>query len=180
MPDWDVIGLKSKAKDLEREFNATFPVDPARANAVLKTLFAKLGDNSWVFPTLSVEFGFNTEIGDHTLVNMNCTLMDCFKISLGDRVLVGPSTLFFAAGHALNASERMMRNPLTGADDGTIVTGAPIRVENEVRIGGGSIVLAGVTVGALTTIGAGSVVTRSIPSGVLAVGNPCRVIRRLD
>lgn len=180
MPDWDIVALMSKAKGLAHEFNTLFPVDAPRALELLKSLFGRIGNDSVIIPVLSVEFGFNIEIGGGTLVNMNCTLMDCFRITLGDRVQVAPSVLFFTGGHAVKASERRTRDPVTGEDTGTVTTGAPITVGDEVWIGGGSIILPGVVIGPRTTIGAGSVVTKSIPADVFAAGNPCRVIRQLD
>jgi maltose O-acetyltransferase len=178
MPDPELIGLLIKAGQLATEFNATFPTNPDAGRAILNKLFASIDDTSWVIPNLTTEFGFNTEIGEHSLVNKNCTLMDCFRITIGNRVQLAPAVMLLSGGHEPRAADRWATD--RAGVPGTYTTGAPIVIEDEVWIGAGVIVLPGVTIGARTTVGAGSVVTKSLPPDVLAAGNPCRVIRQLE
>ena len=178
MPDGELIGLLIRAGSLADEYNTKFPTDPEAGNAILKDLFGKYDETSFVIPNLATEFGFNTEIGAESLINKNCTLMDCFQICIGNRVQLAPSVLLLTGGHAPRAADRWTTD--ANGIPGTFTTGAPIVIEDEVWVGAGTIILAGVTVGARTTIGAGSVVTKSVPPDVIAVGNPCRVIRQLE
>jgi maltose O-acetyltransferase len=115
------------------------------------------------------DYGFQLHIGDRTFINFGLVALDVAMISIGDDVQIGPNVQLLTPTHPLVASER--RAKLEGA--------APIAIGDNVWLGGGVIVLPGVTIGADTVVGAGSVVTRDLPSGVLAVGNPARVIRHL-
>lgn len=146
--------------------------------AALRELFGRVGEGVVVAPPLFVDVGFNIEIGDGTFINTNVTLLDTYPIRIGCRVLIGPNCAFYPVGHPVRAADRFIRAP-DGSATAQITSGAPITIEDEVFIGGSTIVLPGVTIGARTTIGAGSVVTKSIPSDVFAAGNPCKVIRPL-
>jgi len=180
MPDWDFIAALGEARDLAAEFNRTSYAEPERRTALLRNLLGKLGEGSIVFPMLTVDLGSNIEIGARSFVNCNCTLLDTYPIKIGDDVLVGPGVMLLAATHPVRASERRRHDPETGATVSTLTVGAPIVVEDSVWIGAGAIVMSGVTIGARSTVGAGSVVTKSVPPDVVAAGNPCRVIRNLD
>ena len=172
MPDWDFIAAVGKARDQAAEFNRIPNAEPERRLALLKGLLGKIGEESWVEPILSLDLGFNIEIGARTFINCNCTLLDTYPIRIGNDVQIGPSTMLFAAGHPVRAAERKIHDPLTGAIIGAITMGAPIIIEDSVWLGGGVIVMPGVTIGARSTIGAGSVVTKSVPPDVAAAGNP--------
>lgn len=178
MPDWDFLRAVFKAQEKVAEFNSTPPTQYEKRIELLRCLLAKFGDDAWIEPVLSIDLGFNTEIGERSFLNKNCTLLDTYPIRIGCDVQIGPSTMLFSVGHPVLASERNFRDPATGKMKG-ITSGAPIVIEDEVWLGGGVIVLPGVTIGARTTIGAGAVVTKSIPADVFAAGNPCRVIRKL-
>lgn len=156
-----------RCADLCYDYNHTRPSDKARREAILRQLFGRLGKNPYVEPTIFCGFGTNIEAGDNFFVNNNCVFVDPAKITFGNNVLIAPQCGFYTAFHPLDA--QMRAQSLEGA--------YPIHVGDNVWIGGHTIVLPGVTIGSNTVIGAGSVVTRDIPSGVLALGNPCRVVR---
>ncbi len=179
MPDWDFIATVGKARDQVAEFNRTPNAQPERRLELLKGLFGKFGEGSRVEPILSLDLGFNIEIGERSFINCNCILLDTYPIRIGDDVQIGPGTMLFAAGHPVRAADRKIFDPVTGAIVGDVTTGAPVVIEDRVWLGGGVIVMPGITIGARSTIGSGSVVTKSVPPDVAAAGNPCRVIRAL-
>ncbi|MBA2368508.1 MAG: sugar O-acetyltransferase [Candidatus Protochlamydia sp.] len=115
------------------------------------------------------DYGFNIFAGDNLYINFNCVILDCAKITFGNNVLLGPNVQLYAASHPIIASERIKG----------LESAWPITIGDNVWLGGGVIVCPGVTIGNNTTIGAGSVVIKDIPANVLAVGNPCRVIKEL-
>ena len=110
-----------------------------------------------------------TELNDCPYINFGCTLLDCGQITIGDNTLLGPNVSAYSGNHSLDSAERIA---------GALIP-KPITIGNRVWIGGGCTILSGVTIGDDTVIGAGSVVTHDIPSGVLAAGNPCRVLRKI-
>lgn len=144
---------------------------------MLRDLFGRLGDDSLILPRITLDVGFNIEIGDKTFINQNCTLLDTYPIRIGDHVQVGPNTAFYPVGHPLKYAERQIGK---GGEYGHTTTGAAITVEDGVWIGGNVVICPGVTIGARSVIGAGSVVTKSVPPDVFAAGNPCRVIKPIN
>jgi maltose O-acetyltransferase len=178
MPDWSRIERLMKAEALARRYNETIGVDFPAGRALLAELFGTIHETAHVVPDVTVEYGKNITIGANSLVNKNCLLMDCYDISIGDRVLLAPNVQLITGGHELNAADRWVTNDK--GEVGTMTTGAPIRIEDEAWLGAGVIVLPGVVIGARTTIGAGSVVTKPIPPDVVAAGNPFRLIRALE
>jgi len=170
----DIVAAQTKTGALNE---APFG-DFAGLVARLHDLLGHLGKNAYVMPHLIVDVGFNIEIGDNTFINQNATLLDSYPIRIGNDVQVGPNCAFYPVGHPLRVAERRITLP-----DGShthLTTGAPIVVEDQCWLGGNVIVMPGVTIGARSVIGAGSVVTKSIPPDVFAAGNPCRVIRAID
>lgn len=159
-----------RCADLCWAYNQTKPSDTAKREQLLRQIFGKLGKDPYVEPTVYFGFGYNVEAGDRFFANNNCVFVDPGKIVFGDGVKIGPQCGFYTALHPIDPTLRA-----TGAE-----TAKPIRVGNNVWFGGGVKVLPGVTIGDNAVIGAGSVVTRDIPANSLAVGNPCRVIQRLN
>ena len=155
--------------DLCHEFNAIKPSDRDSQRSLLKKILGKVG----TFPTANtpfwVDYGYNTEVGDYFFANHNCQILDGAKVKFGDYVFIAPNCTFTTAEHALDTEQR---------NEGLEVA-LPITVGDNVWFGAGVTVLGGVTIGSDTVIGAGSVVTRDIPSGVIAVGVPCRVLRKI-
>lgn len=156
-----------RCADLCYDYNHTRPSDTKRREALLRTLFGKVGKNPYVEPTIFCGFGWNIEVGDNFFANNNCVFVDPGKIIFGDNVFIGPSCGFYTANHPIHPE---LRNRL-------YEYAYPIHVGNDVWIGGGTVVVPGVTIGSNVVIGAGSVVVHDIPDNCVAVGNPCRPIR---
>ena len=180
MPDRDFLEAIFAGKAKATAFNnAAVEADLPALQQRLRRLFGKVGENVVVVPPLTVDVGFNVEIGEGTFINANATLLDTYPIRIGRHVMIGPNCAFYPVGHPLRAAERLRVDTATGETIGNVTTGDPITIGDEVWIGGNVVVLPGVTIGNRTTIGAGSVVTKSIPADVFAAGNPCKVIRSL-
>ncbi|MFN7140788.1 MAG: sugar O-acetyltransferase [Limisphaerales bacterium] len=126
--------------------------------------------DAWIQPPFFCDYGYNIALGKKVFFNFNCVVLDVMRVEIGDNVLFGPSVQIYTATHPMNAAER--RKWLEFARSVTI--------GSDVWVGGGAIICPGVTIGHGSVIGAGSVVTRSIPPGMFAAGNPCRVIRSLN
>ena len=175
-PDWNFLDLVIKSKAIEQQYNAE--TDFKRWGDILRGWWGKVGDDVVILPTITVDFGFNIEIGDRSFLNVNCTLLDTYPIRIGADVKFGPNCALYPVGHPLKARERAFIN--AAGERRNLTTGAPIVIEDDVWLGGNVIVMPGVTIGARSVIGAGSVVTKSIPPDVFAAGNPCRVVKPID
>ena len=158
-----------KCADLCYDYNHTRPSDVKRREEIIRQLFGKVGKNPYVEPNIFCGFGKNIEVGDNFFANNNCVFVDPGKIVFGDDVKIAPQCGFYTALHPLDPQQRK----------DNYEAAYPIVVGNNVWFGGGVKVLPGVTIGDNAVIGAGSVVTKDIPANVLAVGNPCRVIREI-
>lgn len=134
---------------------------------VMNELFAKVGKNVAISSGFRCEFGFNISLGDNVFINWDCIMLDCNEISIGSNVLFGPRVGLFGANHAIDAAERNMGG----------CCALPIRIGDNVWVGGNVSINPGVSIGDNTIIGAGSVVTKDIPANVIAAGVPCKVIR---
>jgi maltose O-acetyltransferase len=178
MLDFEFIGAVMAAQKKLAAYPEAAMASVDSMHAALRDIFGAVGDRVVVAPPMSLDVGFNIEVGDDTFINSNVTLLDTYPIRIGRDVMIGPNCALFAADHPMRASDRILRNP-DGSRRGNLTTGKPIVVEDEVWIGGNVVIVAGVTIGARSMIGAGSVVTRSIPPDVFAAGNPCKVIRPL-
>ena len=161
--DPDLVAARARARALVRTYNA------APDATTLCELLGHVGARVEVVPPLQVDYGTYVTLGDGVFINFYCVILDTCAVTIGAGTLVGPGVQFFAATHPVDPAVRRQG----------LEMGAPITVGENVWIGGGAILLAGVTIGDDSVIGAGSVVTRSVPAGVLAAGNPCRVVRTL-
>ena len=159
-----------KAKKICHKYNNLAYDDFGQKNEFLRNLFGKTGSNFLIEPSFYCDYGYNIELGENFYSNHNLVILDPAKVTFGDNVFIGPNCGFYTAGHPL---EPEIRNK-------GLEYAKPIIVGNNVWFGGNVVVLPGVTIGDNCTIGAGSVVTKSIPANSLAVGNPCRVIRKLE
>ncbi len=167
--DQDLFNRRVEAKRLFKEFNRTRDEETDRRQAILRTLLKGIGERVWIEPDFRCEFGKNITIGNDVYINFGCVILDCGQVTIGDNTLIGPNVGIYNANHVLDAEERVAGGLIPGQ----------VHIGNRVWIGGNTIVLPNVTIGDDTVIGAGSIVTRDIPSGVVAVGNPCRVLRKI-
>ena len=178
-------GSRSPANDRPDEkplarLNATNITDSATRDALLRQMLGSIGKYSSIDINFHCECGKHIFIGDKVIINMNCTFLDDNIIKIGNNVLIAPNVQLYTATHPINANERFVNDWDERSGDLFFRTKAlPITIEDNVWIGGGTIVLPGITIGRNSVIGAGSVVTKSIPTYSVAVGNPCRVIREL-
>lgn len=173
--DAELRSISNMAKALMKEYNMIPAEDDVKRAQILHKMFGFCGENVRVNQPLYVDYGCNISVGNDTIINLGCTLLDTNKITIGERVLIAPDVKIYTAYHPKKASERFLYH------DGKykIVTLAkPVTIGNDSWIGGGSIILPGVTIGKNTIIGAGSVVTKDIPDNVIAYGNPCRVMKQ--
>jgi maltose O-acetyltransferase len=163
----ELTAERMRAQDFLYRFNAARPEELSGRLALLKELFGGLGEGSVLNPSFRCDYGYNLFIGRNVFVNYDCVFLDCNRITIGDDVQIGPSVQIYTAQHPTDPETR--RSGLEYA--------LPVTIGDNAWIGGGAILCPGVTIGANTVVGAGSVVVRDLSPGVVAVGNPCRVIR---
>ncbi len=168
--DPELAAGAERATRLQADYNATFPVDGERASEILAELIGSLGEGVAVKAPLYVDYGSNITIGAGTFVNMGLVALDVTSITIGAHCQIGPNVQLLTPTHPLDPEPRR-----AGYE-----AGEPITLGDNVWLGGGVIVCPGVTIGENTVVGAGAVVTKDLPSNVVAVGNPARVIRTLD
>ena len=175
------LELKNQARSLLAKYNA-LPYDrKTEKYEVLCEMFGHIGTNVSVGYSFICDYGCNIHVGNNVSINMNCTFVDCNRITIGDNVLIASNVQIYTAAHPIELSERLTPGWSPGSREYFCRTFAkPVTIEEGCWIGGGVIILPGVTIGRGTVIGAGSVVTKDIPANSLAVGNPCRVIRKLN
>ncbi len=167
--DEENMALQAHAKTVIRKFNSLPPECMEERAALLKDVFGYVGENVWIVPPLTAAVGKYVSIGDGTYANMNLTLIDDWKITIGKGVLFGPNVTLSTTGHPVHPKHRT---------DG--MYSFPITIGDNVWIGANVIVLPGVTIGENSVIGAGSVVTKDIPANVVAFGSPCKVYREIN
>lgn len=167
--DDDLFQRRVVAKKLFRKYNRTDDDDTELRNKILKELLKAVGKDVWIEPDFRCEFGKNIIIEDNVYINFGCVILDCAEVVIGANSLLGPNIGIYPVNHAIDAMERI--------NGGCI--GKPIHIGKNVWLGGDVKILAGVTIGDNTIIGTGSVVTKDIPDNVIAVGNPCKVLRQI-
>lgn len=165
----ELIADRERVKVLCFEYNNTIPNNREKRISLMSEILGKTGDKCWIEQNFWCDYGYNIEVGENFYANHNLTILDPAKVVFGDNVFIGPNCGFYTAEHPLKAEER---NKL-------LEYAYPITVGNNVWIGGSVTILAGVNIGDNVVIGAGSVVTKDIPSNCVALGNPCRVIKTL-
>lgn len=175
--DAELLSQWHKAKDLVRAYNLVDSEDREEKDRILGELLGGTGENLWITAPFFVDYGNNIYFGNHCEVNMNCTFLDDNVIQIGDHVLIAPNVQIYTAFHPTNALDRFGEPKADGSFEFCKTQTAPVRIGNDVWIGGGAIILPGVTIGNNVVIGAGSVVTRDVPDHTVACGNPCRVMR---
>lgn len=165
--DPELAAEHRRAQVILERFNASRVDEDTLRLELLRELFGQFGEGAVVKPSLRCDYGCNIQVGARTFINYDSVLLDCNRITIGEEVQIAPGVHIYTATHPLDAATR--RSGLEYA--------LPVAIGDGVWLGGGTIVCPGVTIGENTVVGAGSVVTRSLPAGVLAAGSPCRVIR---
>ncbi len=166
--DPELVAGRARARDLCQALNATREAESEARRGILRELFAAGGDTVWMQPPFFCDYGTNIELGERVFFNFNCVVLDVCTVRIGDYTMFGPAVQILTPLHPMNAAERRLKE-----------YGRPIEIGSDVWVGGGALILPGVRIGSRTVIGAGSVVTRDVPDGVFAAGNPCRVVREI-
>lgn len=167
--DDEMTRMFRQACSLTRRYNQTDEDELLERKEILSKLLKKAGKKLYIIPDFHCEYGTNISIGDDVIINTHCMLMDNAEITIGNNVLIGPNVSLYTVNHALDAMERSQG----------LCIAKPIHIGNRVWLCGDVKITAGVNIGDDSVIGAGSVVTKDIPSGVIAAGNPCRIIRSI-
>jgi maltose O-acetyltransferase len=167
--DPELVTARVRARRLWQSYNALDPADSGARRRALASLLGSAGAGTTIEPPFFCDYGSQITLGHDVFVNYNCVFLDCSEITIGAQTQIGPAVQLYTATHPLDAATRVAGPELA----------RPIRIGARVWIGGGAIVLPGVTIGDDTIIGAGSVVTKSVPPRMIAAGNPCRILRPL-
>lgn len=167
--DAELIAERQACKDICHKYNHLLPSDTEQRERIIMKLLGKTGRKFLIEQPFFCDYGYNVEIGENFYANINCVILDAAKVRFGSNVFIAPNCGFYTAGHPFDVEQR----------NRGMEYARPITIGNNVWIGAQVCVLPGVTIGDNCVIGAGSVVNRDIPAGSLAVGNPCRVIRKL-
>ena len=167
--DGELVAGRERARDLCQALNATREAEQETRRRILRQLFAAGGDSVWMQPPFFCDYGANIELGERVFFNFNCVVLDVCRVRIGAHTLFGPAVQIYTPMHPFDADLRRQQE-----------YGKPVDIGSDVWVGGGAIILPGVTIGSRSVIGAGSVVTRDVPEGVFAAGNPCRVIRAVS
>ena len=166
--DPELVAGRARARNLCQALNATREAEQDERRRILADLFGTGGDSVWMQPPFYCDYGRHIELGERVFFNFNCIVLDVCVVRIGDYSLFGPAVQIYTPMHPFNAALRRREE-----------FGKPVEIGSDVWVGGGAIILPGVRIGARAVIGAGSVVTRDVPDGVFAAGNPCRVIRQI-
>ena len=166
--DPELVAGRERARDLCQALNATRERETEERRAILRELFGAGGDTVWMQPPFFCDYGANIVLGERVFFNFNCVVLDVCRVRIGDFSLFGPAVQIYTPMHPFDAELRRLEE-----------YGKPVEIGSDVWVGGGAIILPGVRIGSRAVIGAGSVVTRDVPDGVFAAGNPCRVIREI-
>ena len=167
--DGDLMQEVLEARAKAHKFNQADPTDMVKLREMITDILGGTGENCTVCQPFHIDYGTNIFVGDNFFANYNCMILDVGRVDIGDNVMLAPNVAIYTAGHPVHPQAR----------NSMYQYGIPVKIGSNVWIGGNSVILPGVTVGDNTVIGAGSVVTKDIPSNVVAAGNPCRVIREI-
>ncbi|WP_066891658.1 sugar O-acetyltransferase [Clostridium nigeriense] len=158
-----------KSRMLTRLFNNTTEEQQKYRVELLKELFEKTGESIYIEPPFRCDYGSNISVGNNFYANFDCVILDVCKVEIGENVMFAPKVCIYTAGHPIDAEIR----------NSGLEFGKSVKIGNNVWIGGSAVINPGVTIGDNVVIGSGSVVTKDIPDNVIAVGNPCRVLREI-
>lgn len=175
--DGELLDLYWHAREALQAFNGA--AMSRERMTILRGLLAEVAADAWIETPFSCEYGVHISIGAGTYLGPDAIIQDCGKVTIGHHSLIGPGVRICTASHPLQSSERLLRDPLSH-EVRYVTSASPVVIGNQVWIGASVTILGGVTIGDDAVIGAGSVVTRDIPSACVAYGVPCKVIRAID
>lgn len=178
--DQETLEIIARARELTREYYLTDYRDTGKRTEILRELLGGMGENVAIDAPFHCDHGRNIFLGNDVIINMNCTFVDDESITVGSRVLIASNVQIYTASHPVLPRERLVSDWKAKGTTFFRTYARPVEIGDNAWIGGGSILLPGVSIGDNTVIGAGSVVTGSIPANCVAVGNPCKVVRRFD
>jgi maltose O-acetyltransferase len=167
--DPELVAERARARRLVARYNVTLQEDEAERRALLEELCGSVGEDAWIEPPFRCDYGSNITLGAKAFLNFDCVILDCAAVEIGAGTMLGSAVQISAATHPVDPEKRA----------GGLELARPITIGANVWIGSGAVVGPGVTIGDHSVIGAGSVVVRDIPARVVAVGNPCRVLREI-
>ena len=167
--DIELVSEREACKEVCYELNSLRPSQKKERESIIRRLFGKTGKSFLIEQPFYCDYGYNIEVGENFYANVNLVILDGAKVCIGDNAFIAPNVGIYTAGHPLDAEQR----------NRGLEYARPVTIGHNVWIGAGVNILPGVTIGDNTVIGAGSVVTKDIPSNVLAVGNPCRVVKEI-
>jgi maltose O-acetyltransferase len=165
----ELTAERQNARRLTRLYNLTAEDEQSCRTKLIKEMFGAVGENVYIEPTFRCDYGYNIKAGNEFYANFDCVILDVCEVNIGNNVFFGPRVNIYTAAHPLE----------TEARNSFLEYGKPVNIGDGVWIGGGAIILPGVTIGSGSVIGAGSVVTKDIPPGVVAAGNPCKVLKQI-
>ena len=166
--DAELVQQRQQARRLLLQYNSTDPADEEKRRDLTRSLFGQAGNGLHIEPPFFCDYGSNIYFGDRVFINFNCVILDCARVEIGEGTQIAPSVQIYTATHPTEPKTRASGKEFA----------APVKIGKNVWIGGGSIILPGVTIGDHAVIGAGAVVNKDIPALAVAVGNPARVIRQ--
>jgi len=167
--DHTLSAERQNARRLTRLYNATKEDEHDRRTEIIRELFGAVGKNYYIEPIFRCDYGYNIKVGNDFYANFDCVILDVCEVNIGNNVFFAPRVHIYTATHPLESEIR----------DTLLEYGKPVNIGNSVWVGGGAIILPGITIGDKSVIGAGSVVTKDVPSGVVVTGNPCRIIKNI-
>ena len=175
----EIAEMVVRNKRLLQQLRKTDYADNEEKQRIYREMFGSIGEDVYIDIDFRCEYGRNIHLGNKVIVNMNCTFLDDNRINIGNNVMIAPDVKIFTATHSVHLSERMPERKRPGGSICDTIA-LPVTIGDGVWIGGNVTILPGITIGHNTVIEAGSVVVRDIPANSIAVGNPCRVIKRID
>lgn len=168
--DPQLVVERRHARNLLKAYNDSLDEEQSLRRQLLSELLGAVGENAFIEPPFSCDYGANITLGNGVYFNFNCVVLDVCRVEIGDGAMFGPAVQIYTATHSVDYRERQ-----TGLE-----FGKPIKIGADTWVGGAAVICPGVTIGDRSVIGAGSVVVKDIPAGVFAAGNPCKVIRLLE
>jgi len=166
--DRELVLIRERARKLCDDLNFSRTGESEKRRLIFMELFGAGGDSVWLQPPFYCDYGAQIFLGQRVFFNFNCVVLDVCPVEIGDFTMFGPAVQIYTATHPLEAGLRRERE-----------FAKPITIGSDVWVGGGAIICPGIRIGSRSVIGAGSVVTRDLPEGVIAAGNPCRILREV-